>query len=97
TRTGALCSASHDLRMPVVSIRYSLRQRFHASAPDAYAWCTEYGPDDHALMGREGRRKIHKLTVDTVLLTDTAPGPRGEPVTKVRLVRLDSGNLSWTN
>ena len=83
--------------MPAFTVRYSFQQRFHVAARRAYAWCTDYRPDDHVLMGERGSRKVLQLSEDALILTDNWPGRVGRSVTKVKLVRLDPRNLSWTS
>ncbi len=83
-------------RMTPFSVRYSFAQSFSAPPEDAYKWCIDYRSDDWALMGKRGKRKIRKISDDTIILDDTAYGD-GKPVVKSRLVRLDPVRLSWTN
>ncbi len=82
--------------MPANSLRFSFRVRLPASADRAFAWATDYGPGDLAIMGEKGRRTVEKLNDDTILLTDTVP-EGGRTVRKVRLVRLLPKERSWTN
>ncbi len=78
------------------SIRFSFTQRFSVPAKDAYRWCTDYHPDDWVLMGERGKRKIRKISGDTIILDDVTY-PDGKPVVKSKIVRLDPVRLSWTN
>jgi hypothetical protein len=71
-------------------------QRFAVSAIEAYKWSTDYRSDDYSLMGLKGKRRIKKISDDTIILTDTVT-VNGEVVEKKRLVRLNSLKLSWTN
>ncbi len=83
--------------MPLISVNFEFRQRFKVPAKEAYAWATDYRPDDHALMGQRGRRKIERIRDDALILTDTYLNEGGASVTKKRLVRLYPERLSWTN
>ncbi|MBI2648577.1 MAG: hypothetical protein HYW93_02855 [Thaumarchaeota archaeon] len=78
------------------SIRFGFTQRFSVPAEDAYRWCTDYHPDDWALMGKRGKRKIKKISDDTIILEDVTYRD-GRPVVKGKVVRLDPVRLSWTN
>ena len=57
--------------MVAVSIRYEFSQHFRATPAEAFAWCTDYSPNDHALMGLKGKRKSTKISEDAFLLDDT--------------------------
>jgi hypothetical protein len=77
------------------SIRYSFSQRFSVPARKAYKWCTEYDPQDHALMGEENaERQITYITDTTIILTDIFHTSKGD-VEKQRLVQLYPDRLSW--
>ena len=82
--------------MVAVSVRYKFSQKFAVPVDDAFAWAVDYDPDDYALMGLEGERKIKKLSDDAFILEDTRPTQKG-PVTKSRLVRLDRGRRILIN
>jgi hypothetical protein len=82
--------------LPAFSVRYSFTQSFSVPPEDAYRWCTNYHPNDWALMGKRGKRKIRKISDGLIILEDTTYGD-GKPVVKRRLVRLDPVRLSWTN
>jgi hypothetical protein len=79
------------------TVRYSFQQRFQVTPRRAFAWCTDYRSDDHALIGAKGRRKISKISDGVLLVTDTWPRPHGGWVTKVKLVRLEPKKLSWVS
>lgn len=83
--------------MVVVSLRYAFRQPLRAPAPEAYAWATDFQPSDAALFGDRRRRTVRRTAPDTVLLTDTTPGPGRSTVRITRLVRLFPERLAWTN
>jgi len=79
-----------------VSIRHEFSQHFRVPAADAFAWCTDYSPTDHALMGLKGSRKSKRVSEDTVILDDTIYSS-GKAVTKTKLVRTDAKRLSYYN
>ena len=83
--------------MPPISVDFEFVQRFKVPAKAAYAWATDYRPDDHALMGRRGRRKIDRICGDTLILTDTIETGGGGRVTKKRHIRLYPERLTWIN
>jgi hypothetical protein len=78
------------------SIRYSFSQRFCNPASEAYKWCTNYTPQDHALMHESAKREILHITEDTILLIDTHYKNK-RSIRKRRLVKLDPDQLSWTS
>jgi len=82
--------------MRAVSITYKFGQLLPAPARQAYLWCTDYKPDDLALMGMKGRRKIERLSSDTIILRETVERG-GKKIRKIKLVKLDPANLSWYN
>ena len=82
--------------MPLIAFDYRFTVRLPAGADAAYRWATDYRPDDWALMGSRGHRRIQTLADRTLLLTDTVQTDRGS-VTKRRLVRLRPDQRSWTN
>jgi hypothetical protein len=79
-----------------VSIRYEFSQHFRVPAEEAYAWCTDYTPNDHALMGLKGNRRFKRLADGTLLLHDTMHSA-GKAVRKKKLVRLDSKRMTYYN
>jgi hypothetical protein len=77
------------------SIRYRFSQRFSVPARKAYKWCTEYDPQDPALMGEDAaERQITHLTDTTIILTDIFHTSNGR-VEKQKLVQLYPDRLSW--
>jgi len=78
------------------SVHYTFSQHFDFPARRAYEWCTDYDPNDWALMGVKGRRSIRRLNEDTIILTDTHSKGKSKTV-RNRLVRLYPEILSWTN
>ena len=82
--------------MVAVSIRYEYSQHFRVPAAEAFAWCTDYSPEDHRLMGIKGRRKSTRVTGDTILLDDRT-SPAGRAVNKRKLVRTDPKRLTYYN
>jgi hypothetical protein len=78
-------------------IRYCFSQRFSVSAREAYNWCTDYGTQDHVLMGDEtAERQITRLTEDTVILTDLFH-VGGGTVEKQKVVHLYPDRLRWVS
>lgn len=82
--------------MPANSLVFSFSVPLPASADRAYRWATDYRPDDPAIMGLDGDRRVDTLAPDTLLLTDTIREGR-RTVRKVRLVRLMPKERAWTN
>ena len=82
--------------MPTTSLRYSFRQPFPVAAPTAYAWCTDFGPEDGPLFSHPTRRSVRHLAPDALVLTDFTGRPPN--VRRIRrLVRTDGKELAWTN
>ncbi len=82
--------------MPI-PIHYHFQQLFRVSAREAYAWCTNFAPNDHALMAEENaRRKVENLTGRTVILTDAFFVGTAGQVEKRKLVQLYPEMLFWT-
>jgi hypothetical protein len=79
-----------------VSIRYEFSQSFRVPAAEAFAWCTDYSPEDHVLMGHKGNRKSRRVSDDTIILEDTVY-PSDKAVRKTKLVRLDPERLAYYN
>jgi hypothetical protein len=82
--------------MPLVSVPFRFSILLPARPEVAYRWATDYRPDDPALMGVEGTRRIDRLARDVILLTDTVLSGRRR-VTKARLVHLIPNRWMWTN
>ena len=82
--------------MVAVSIRYEFSQHFRVPAPEAFKWCTDYSPNDHALMGIKGRRKFKRVSEDAIMIDDTI-FPSGKAVAKKKLIRIDPQRLSYYN
>jgi hypothetical protein len=79
-----------------VSIRYEFSQHFRVPPSEAFRWCTDYSPDDYALMGLKGSRKFKRVSDDAVLLDDTVYSA-GRAVRKKKLVRIDPKRLTYFN
>ena len=78
-------------------IRYRFSQYFAASAQEAYTWCTDYQPDDHALTGNpNAKRAVTWLTQSTVILKETFPTQNGT-IEKEKLVHLYPDKLMWVS
>lgn len=82
--------------MTRVSLHFSFAQRFRFPVERVFAWATDFEPGDIRRMGLEGRRRVRRLSPDTVVLTDTVRFASGT-VTKKKLVRLFPERWSWTN
>ena len=78
------------------TIRYSFSQRFRVPATEAYRWCTDYDPQDNALMHENARREIQQISEGTIILTDTYDD-QNVVTSKQRLVHLYPERLSWTS
>jgi hypothetical protein len=82
--------------MPI-PIFYRFRQSFNLPARKAYAWCTDYAPGDHALMGeKDAGRKVERFTERTFILADAFHLGSGNQVVKRKLVQLYPETLFWT-
>ena len=78
------------------SVSYKFTQRLDAPARIAYQWCTDYQPNDLALMHEKGKRNIRWLTKDTVILREVVHH-KGKKIRKVKLVKLNPSDFSWYN
>jgi hypothetical protein len=77
-------------------MRYEFSQHFRVPATEAFAWCTDYSPDDHALMGLKGRRKSTRVSGDTIILDDTIFAA-GKGVNKKKLIKIDPKRMTYYN
>jgi hypothetical protein len=78
-------------------IRYCFSQRFSVSAPQAYSWCTDFSPEDHALMGEaNAEREVTQLTDSTLILKEIFHTDNGD-IEKQKLVQLYGDRLSWVS
>ncbi len=82
--------------MPISSLRYRFRQPLNVPAAAAFTWCTDFGPGDGRFFSVRTERTVRRLTDDTMILTDTTY-PEGGRRRISRLVRIDAGQLAWTN
>jgi len=82
--------------MVLVSVRYRFSQSFGVSAPTAYRWCTDFGPEDGPLFSERTRRSIRRLSGDALVMTDVT-FPSAGPRRIRRLVRIDPAHMAWTN
>ena len=82
--------------MPTVSVRYGFRQPLAAPANEAYAWCTDFGPEDGPLFSEPTRRSVRRISEDALVMTDTT-GPEGRRRRIQRLVRLNPEERAWTS
>jgi hypothetical protein len=80
--------------MPI-AIRYHFSQGFSVSARDAYLWCTDFTPQDLALVGEDNvKRQVTRLTDSTLVLREVFQTNSGN-VEKKKLVQLYPDRLSW--
>jgi hypothetical protein len=82
--------------MPIYSLRYNFRQPLGVPARAAYAWCTNFEPDDGRLFPERWVRSVRRLSEDALVLTDTTY-PAGRTRRIHRLVRLSPSEMAWTN
>lgn len=83
--------------MPMITIPFRVTQAFPVPAADAYAWATDFDAKDIALFGRKGRRKVIRLTDDTLILADTIVGDDGKKISSRKLIHLFPERLTWTS
>jgi hypothetical protein len=88
----------------LISVRYSFSQRFAVPVEEAFRWSIDYEPDDFALMGTEGKRKVNKLTDDTFILEDAGKAKKEEGenkeegwVERPRLIRINHERRSYSS
>jgi hypothetical protein len=56
----------------LIAVRYDFCQHFAIPAHKAYQWCTDFTPEDHALMGEDKiERQVKRLTDTPVILKET--------------------------
>jgi hypothetical protein len=80
--------------MPV-SIRYRFTQKIPVQAKAAFDWCTDFTPNDHALMGDlQSERKITRISDGVMVLDEVFRISEGE-VVKQKLVTLYPDRLFW--
>jgi len=79
------------------TVSYHFSQRFVVSAQKAFEWCTDFDPNDHALMADSGaERQIKRIDDRTIMLKDTFHA-NGEKIEKKKLVELYPAQLMWTS
>jgi hypothetical protein len=77
------------------AIRYHFSQRFAVSVQAAYQWCTNFAPEDHALMGNDNaKREVTRLTDSTIILKESFCTNNGD-IEKQKLVQLYPDQLFW--
>jgi len=77
-------------------IQYHFSQCFKVPALKAYEWCTNYDPQDHALMRVNAKREILRVSDSTIVLTDVYYDKK-QGIEKQKLVCLYPNQLTWTN
>jgi len=78
------------------SIQYHFSQCFNVPALKAYEWCTNYDPQDHALMRVNAKREILRVSDSTIVLTDVYYDKK-QGIRKQKLVCLYPNQLTWTS
>ena len=80
------------------TIHYEFIQKFNVSAQRAFAWCTDYNPDDMELMHKENAtRKVQNVANDVLVLIDTFADDATKGSEKRKLVCLYPKRLMWTS
>ncbi len=80
------------------TIHYEFVQNFNVAAEEAFAWCTDYRPDDMTRMQEtDATRKVKPIAEDVLILFDTFSNRSGKTVEKQKLVCLYPRRLSWTS
>ena len=77
-------------------IKYQFNQRFNLPARKAYAWCTDFTPQDPVLMREKATREVKLITEYTIILTDKFR-VEDETIIKQKLVCLYPNKLMWTS
>ena len=78
-------------------VRYKFTQRFSQPARKTYEWCTDFMPEDQALMQKKNAtREVQQFTKNTIILTDKFHN-KGETTVKKKLVCLYPDKLMWTS
>lgn len=82
--------------MPYV-IHYEFIQEFNVPAQKAFAWCTDYRPEDMTLMREKNAiRKVQRIADDVVILLDTF-NREGKSVEKQKLVCIYPTRFMWSS
>ncbi len=82
--------------MPI-AVRYKFSQDFPMPPNAAYVWCTDFSPQDHALMGNEdAERQVVHLTDTTVILKEVFHTKNGD-IEKQKLVHFYPDTLRWVS
>jgi hypothetical protein len=79
------------------SIRYGFSQHFSVSAAQAFDWCTDYLPTDHALIGIDGAERTVTKVADDVLIVKDSFSTKSGQIEKEKLVHLYPERLAWTS
>ena len=82
--------------MVSISLRYHFRQPLRASAREAYAWCTDFGPGDAEIFADRRTRSVRRIAPDALIMTEVTY-PAGRRVRIRRLIRLFPEERAWTN
>ena len=83
--------------MSLTSVVYRFHQHLNATPAEAFAWATDYQPNDMKLLGRKGRRKVARIDDDTMILSDTAITDDGTKVRGKKLIKIYRDRMMWTS
>jgi hypothetical protein len=83
--------------MPLTSITYKFNQHLKAAPAQAFAWATDYQPEDVKLLGRKGSRKVARIDADTMILSDIFITDDGKKVRAKRLIKIYRDRWLWTS
>lgn len=84
------------VELNVNAINYSFDQTFNVAASKAFEWCTDFSPEDLALMkDQKATRVVHQIAKEMILLIDTHLTEE-KSVLEKRLVCLYPHRLMWT-
>jgi hypothetical protein len=79
------------------SIRYRFTQKFPYPPDVAFAWCTDFAPEDHELMGDpSGERKLIRVSEGVIILDEVFHTSEGD-VPKQKLVTIYPDRYSWVS
>jgi hypothetical protein len=80
------------------TVRYAFSQSFKVPAREAFAWCTDYAPDDFSRLGGKGKRSITKVAENSLLLEDYyAPQYGRSSMRKKKIVHIYPEKMFWSS
>jgi hypothetical protein len=92
-----LANDEKELFMPLTSVLYKFSHRLNATAAEAFAWATDYQPEDIKLLGRKGSRKVDRIDDDTMILSDIFVADDGTKVHSKKLIKIYRDRMMWTS